>query len=88
MNFYTTITSLSQSEFTVKKSTVKNFANSEAAVGEAQYSEGSLYNILHLVAMNLFSLCKRNLFRNTAEKPIVLNYGVINDVKMLQYIYQ
>ena len=32
-------------------------------------------------------LCKRNLFWETAEKPIVLIYDVINDVMMMQYIY-
>ena len=33
-------------------------------------------------------LGKRNLFRETKEKAIVLNYDVINDVMMMQYIYQ
>ena len=37
--------------------------------------------------MNIF-LRKRNLFRETAEKAIVLNYNVINDVMMMQCIYQ
>ena len=36
--------------------------------------------------MNIF-LCKRNLFRETAEKTIFLNYDVINDVMMMQCIY-
>ena len=36
--------------------------------------------------MNIF-LRKRNLFRETVEKAIVLNY-VTNDVMMMQYIYQ
>ena len=35
--------------------------------------------------MNIF-LCKRSLFQETAEKAIVLNYVVINDVMMMQYI--
>ena len=39
------------------------------------------------MTLNSF-LCKRNLFRETAEKAIVLNYGVINDVMMMQCIYQ
>ena len=34
------------------------------------------------MTMNIF-LCKRN----TAEKAIVLNYDVINDVMMMEYIY-
>ena len=38
------------------------------------------------MTMNIF-LCKRDLFRETAEKAIVLNYDVINDVMMMQYIY-
>ena len=33
-------------------------------------------------------LCKRNLFQETAEKAIALSYGVINDVMMMQCIYQ
>ena len=37
--------------------------------------------------MNIF-LRKRNLFRETAEKAIALNYNVINDVMMMQCIYQ
>ena len=37
--------------------------------------------------MNIF-LCKRSLFRETAEKALVLNYGVIYDVMMMQCIYQ
>ena len=38
--------------------------------------------------MNIF-LCKRSLFRETsAEKAIVLNHDVINDVMMMQRIYQ
>ena len=37
--------------------------------------------------MNIF-LCKRSLFRETAEKAVVLNYGVINDVVMMQCTYQ
>ena len=36
--------------------------------------------------MNIF-LCKRNLFWEIAEKAVVLNYDVINDVRMMQYIY-
>ena len=37
--------------------------------------------------INIF-LCKGSLFRETAEKAIVLNYDVINDVMMMQCIYQ
>ena len=37
--------------------------------------------------MSIF-LCKRSLFRETAEKSIFLNYDVINDVMMMQCIYQ
>ena len=37
--------------------------------------------------MNIF-LCKHSLVRETAEKAIVLNYDVINDVMMMQCIYQ
>ena len=37
--------------------------------------------------VNIF-LSKRNLFRETAEKVIFLNYNVINDVMMMQCIYQ
>ena len=33
--------------------------------------------------MNIF-LCKRNLFREIAEKTIVLNYEVTNDVMMMK----
>ena len=33
-------------------------------------------------------LCKRNLFRETKEKAKVLNFDVINDVIMMQCIYQ
>ena len=33
-------------------------------------------------------LCKRNLFRETAENAIFLNYDVINNVMMMQCIYQ
>ena len=33
-------------------------------------------------------LCKRNIFRETAEKAIFLNYDVINDVMMMQCMYQ
>ena len=33
-------------------------------------------------------LCKRSLFRETAEKSIFLNYDVIDDVMMMQCIYQ
>ena len=32
-------------------------------------------------------LCKRNLFQEAEEKAIVLNYDLINDVMMMQYIY-
>ena len=39
------------------------------------------------MTMNIL-LCKRNLFRETAEKAIALTYDVINDVEMRQYIYQ
>ena len=31
---------------------------------------------------------KRSLLQKTAEKAIVLNYDVINDVMMMQCIYQ
>ena len=37
--------------------------------------------------MNFF-LCKRSLFRETAEKAIFLNYDVINDIMMMQNLYQ
>ena len=37
--------------------------------------------------MNNF-LCKRSLFRETAEKALFLNYDVINDVMMMQCSYQ
>ena len=37
--------------------------------------------------MNIF-LFKRSLFRETANKAIVLNYDVINDVMVMQCIYQ
>ena len=37
------------------------------------------------MAMNIF-LCKRNLFQETAEKAIVLNYDVINDAMMMQHV--
>ena len=37
--------------------------------------------------MNIF-LCKRSLFRETAKKSIFLNYDVINDLTMMQLIYQ
>ena len=37
--------------------------------------------------MNIF-WCKRSLFCEKAEKAIVLNYNVINDVTMMQCIYQ
>ena len=40
-----------------------------------------------LAKVNIF-LCKRNSCGETAEKTIVLNYDVINDVMMMQYIYQ
>ena len=36
--------------------------------------------------MNIF-LRWRNFFWETAEKAITLNYDVINDVMMMQYIY-
>ena len=40
-----------------------------------------------MMTMNVL-LCKRSLFRETAEKAIVLNYDVINDViMMLQCLY-
>ena len=39
------------------------------------------------MTINIF-LGKRNLFQETKEKAIVLNYDVINDVMMMQYIYQ
>ena len=42
------------------------------------------YIIQQLVKMNI--LC--SLFRETAQKAIVLNYDVINDVMMMQCIYQ
>ena len=45
------------------------------------------YIIQQLMKMNIF-LCKRNLFRETAEKAIFLNYDVINDAMMMQCIYQ
>ena len=31
---------------------------------------------------------RRNLFQQTAEKAKSLNYGIINDVMVMQYIYQ
>ena len=37
--------------------------------------------------MDIF-LHKRSLFRETVEKAIILNYDVINDVMMMQCIYQ
>ena len=37
--------------------------------------------------INIF-LCKRYLFRETAEKAIFLNYDVINNVMMMQCINQ
>ena len=37
--------------------------------------------------MNIF-LCKRSVFRETAEKAIVLKYDVIIDLMMMQRIYQ
>ena len=37
--------------------------------------------------MNIF-LSIRNLFRETSEKAMVLNYVVINDIMMMQYTYQ
>ena len=37
--------------------------------------------------MNIF-FYKRSLFRETAEKSIFLKYDVINDVMMMQCIYQ
>ena len=45
------------------------------------------YSIQQLPKMNIF-LCKCNLYRETAEKAIFLNYDVINDVMMMQCIYQ
>ena len=39
------------------------------------------------MTMNIF-LYNRNLFRETEEKVIVLNYDVLNDVMMMQCIYQ
>ena len=39
------------------------------------------------MTMNIF-LCKRNLFRETVEKTIVLNNDVINDAMMIKYNYQ
>ena len=45
------------------------------------------YIIQQLMKMNIF-LCKRSLFRETAEKAIILNYNVIKDVMMMQCIYQ
>ena len=39
------------------------------------------------MTINIFFLCKRNLFRETSKKAIVLNYNVINDVMMMRYIY-
>ena len=39
------------------------------------------------MAMIFFSR-KRNLFREAEEKVIELSYDVINDVMMMQYIYQ
>ena len=38
--------------------------------------------------MKMYFLCKRSLFRETAEKTIVLNNDIINDVMMMQCIYQ
>ena len=40
-----------------------------------------------LMIMNIF-LRKRSLFRERAEKALVLNYDVINDVMMMQCLYQ
>ena len=45
------------------------------------------YIIQQLMKMNNL-LCKRNFFRETAEKAIFLNYDVINDVMMMQCMYQ
>ena len=45
------------------------------------------YIIQQLMKINIF-LCKRNLFRETAEKAIFLNYDVSNDVMMMQCFYQ
>ena len=45
------------------------------------------YIIQQLMKMNVF-LCKRNLFRETAVKAIFLNYNIINNVMMMQCIYQ
>ena len=42
--------------------------------------------IQQLVTINIFS-CGRNLFRETAEKAIILNYEIINDVMMMRCIY-
>ena len=44
------------------------------------------YIIQQLMKMNNF-LCKRNFFRETAEKAIFLNYDVINDVMMMQCMH-
>ena len=47
-----------------------------------------LFLVYHSTANdNEYFLCKRNLFRETVEKAIVLNYDIINDV-MMQCIYQ
>ena len=43
------------------------------------------YIIQQLVIMNIF-LCKRNSFREIAEKAILLKYDVINDEMMMQYL--
>ena len=45
------------------------------------------YIIQQLMKINIFFLCKCNLFRETAEKTIFLNCDVINDVIMMQCIY-
>ena len=44
------------------------------------------YIIQELMKMNIF-LCKCIFFQEKAEKSIFLNYDVINDVMMMQYIY-
>ena len=45
------------------------------------------YIIQQQKKMKIF-LCKRNSFRKTAEKALFLNYDVINDVMMMQCMYQ
>ena len=55
-------------------------------IAQAMLCQQTYFLCQTLAKVNPF-LCKRNLFRETAEKAIVLNYDVINDVMMMQCIY-